>query len=183
VGNGEFNADITTGCCGETSRPLEPLKLEEDKMPDITAITSVITSLKAATDIAKFFRESDFSIEKAEMKLKLAELMSSLADAKIQMAEVHDVISERERRIQELEEAFQSKGNIMKCRDAYYDIDEDGKPNGEPYCSYCWEVNHKKYHLQLDSQDRHTKVCICCKNKYQARMVCQMNHGKFPGEE
>lgn len=156
---------------------------EGKKMPDITVITSVITSLKAATDIAKFIRESDFSIEKAELKLKLAELMSSLADAKIQMAEVQDVIADSEKRIRELEDAFQSKDEVIKLRDAYYETDDEGIPHGEPYCAHCWEVIHKKYHLQLESGNRNVKVCLSCKNKYQTFMTSEMIHGKFPGEQ
>lgn len=152
-------------------------------MPDITAITSVITSLKAATDIAKFLRESDFSMEKAELKLKLADLMGSLADAKIQMAEVQDVIIDRDKRIRELEDAFQSKDKVIKSRDAYYDVDDKGESHGEPYCAHCWEVNHKKYHLQLEAGNRSVKVCLSCKNKYQTFMTPPMNHGKVPGAD
>ena len=36
-------------------------------MPDIAAIGAVLSSLKTATDIAKFIRESDLSIERAEL--------------------------------------------------------------------------------------------------------------------
>ena len=70
---------------------------------DIAAIGSLLSSLKTATDIAKFIRESDFSIEKAETKMKLAELISSLADAKIEAAEVQQSILERDEIIRTLE--------------------------------------------------------------------------------
>ena len=48
-------------------------------MPDITTIAAVLNSLKAATDIAKFLRESDLSLERAELKLKLADLAACRA--------------------------------------------------------------------------------------------------------
>ena len=47
------------------------------------AISSVLSSIKAATDIAKLVRESGLTLEKAEVKLKLAELVEKLADAKL----------------------------------------------------------------------------------------------------
>jgi hypothetical protein len=128
-------------------------------------------------------RESDFSIEKAELKLKLADLMGSLADAKIQMAEVQDAITERENRIRELEEAFQSKDKVIKSRDSYYDADDEGQPHGEPYCAHCWEVKHKKYHMHLEPGNRHARICLSCKNKYQTFMTPPMIHGKVPGAE
>jgi hypothetical protein len=55
---------------------------------DPTTIGALLTSLKAATDIAKFIRGSDLSIERAELKLKLAELVEALANAKLEAADV-----------------------------------------------------------------------------------------------
>ena len=54
----------------------------------ISAITATLTSLKTATDIAKLIRESDVSLEKAELKLKLAQLTDGLADARIQLSDI-----------------------------------------------------------------------------------------------
>lgn len=140
-------------------------------MPDISVISSVLTSLKTATDIAKFFRETDFSLEKAELKLKLAELMSALADAKMEMSSVQDTITERERRIAELEEAFQRKATVVRDRDAYYNVGEDGKPIGSPMCLRCWDVHHKLYELHFDAKDRFVKVCPACSARYEGRMA------------
>jgi hypothetical protein len=41
---------------------------------DLAAISSLFGSLKAATDIAKFIRESDVSLQNAETKLKLGKV-------------------------------------------------------------------------------------------------------------
>lgn len=140
-------------------------------MPDLAAISSVLTSLKTATDIAKFLRESDFSLEKAELKLRLAELISSLADAKMEMSSVQDTIAERDKRIAELEEAFKLKGAVVRERDAYYLVNEDGKPNGEPLCIRCWDVHHKLFQLHFEAKDRFVKVCPACGARYEARMA------------
>ena len=59
---------------------------------DIAAIGSLLGSLKTATEITKFIRESDVSLEKAETKLKLAELVSALADAKLEAVEVQQAL-------------------------------------------------------------------------------------------
>ena len=68
-------------------------------MTDISSITSILESIKTATDIARFFKETTTSLEKAETKLKLADLISALADAKIETAEIQSLISEKDEEI------------------------------------------------------------------------------------
>ena len=53
---------------------------------DVAAIGSLLGSLKTATDIAKFVRESSVSLERAELKMKLAQLIEALSNAKIEAA-------------------------------------------------------------------------------------------------
>jgi hypothetical protein len=138
-------------------------------MTDIAAIGAIVSSLKTATDIAKFLRESDFSLERAELKLKLAELVGALADAKLEMASIQELVSERDERIKELEEAFESKDQLVRNRDAYYTTDSKGDPVGTPLCLRCWDVDHKQYHLHHDAKDRFVMVCPACGGRYEAR--------------
>jgi hypothetical protein len=140
-------------------------------MVDITLISTALTSLKAATDIAKFLRESDLSLEKAELKLKLADLISSLADAKIQVVEIQEALQEKDKKIQELEDAFQSKDILVRRYDAYYNSDPNGQPVGVPYCLRCWENEHKKRQLVNDAGDRHTRICTTCGHRYSGRLA------------
>jgi hypothetical protein len=139
-------------------------------MVDITLITAALNSLKAATDIAKFLRESDLSLEKAELKLKLAELISALADAKIQFFEVQEALREKDKHIAELEEAFQTKDELVRQFDAYYAVNSGGKPIGVPYCLSCWENYHRKRQLVDDAGNRFCRVCTSCGHKYEARL-------------
>jgi hypothetical protein len=140
-------------------------------MVDLAVIGSVLTSLKTATDITKYLRESDFSLEKAELKLKLAELMSALADAKIEMSSVQDTIAEQVCHIEELEDALQRKAKVVRDRDAYYVVGEDGNPTGQPMCIRCWDVHHKLYELHFEAKDRFVKICPACSARYEARMA------------
>jgi hypothetical protein len=146
-------------------------------MPDFAAIGSVLSSLKTAADIAKLLRETDFSLEKAELKLKLAELMGALADAKMEMSSVNDAIIERERRISELEEAFHRKASVVRDRDAYYTVGDDGRPVGQPMCLRCWDVEHRLFELHTEAKDRFVKVCPACRSRYEARMAQNLPPG------
>jgi hypothetical protein len=138
-------------------------------MPDVTTIATVLTSLKTATDIAKFLRESDLSVERAESKLKLAELIGALAETKIELAELQEVISGKDKRIAELEEAFEAKDLLIRYRDAMYCVDENGKATGVPYCLRCWENDRKQKQLvSVASAIRPTNICTTCGQQYNA---------------
>lgn len=140
-------------------------------MPDITTIAAALNSLKTATEIAKFLRESDLSLERAELKLKLADLIGALADAKLELVEVQEMLSEKDKRIVELEEAFQSKDAFVRRYDAYYIADESGNPVGVPYCLRCWEKDNKKRQLVFEAKDYRTRVCTSCGHRYATRMA------------
>ena len=131
---------------------------------DMTTVSAAMTSIKAATDIAKYLIESGVSLESADNKLKLADLITSLAEARTALVEAQEVLAEKDRRIKELEESLVIKGDIILYGDAYYFKDANGKPTGKAYCLHCWEKDHKLFTLI----DRRSEGCICtvCKNKY-----------------
>ncbi len=140
-------------------------------MPDITTLAAVLSSLKTATEIAKFLRESDLSLEKAELKLKLADLVSALAEAKLELIDVQDTLAGKDKHIAELEDAFQSKDGLVRRYDAYYQSNEKGEPTGVPYCLRCWESDHKKRQLVYDAKDRFSRVCTSCGQRYTGRLA------------
>lgn len=136
-------------------------------MPDITTIATVLTSLKTATDIAKFLRESDLSIERAELKLKLADLIGALAETKMELAELQDTISGKDKRIAELEDAFQMKDALVRRGDAMYTKGANGEAVGVAYCLRCWESDHKQRQLIAGhGLGRVENVCTSCGQKY-----------------
>lgn len=140
-------------------------------MPDLATIGAALSSLKTATDIVKFLRESDLSLERAELKLKLADLLSSLADAKIELIEVQEALAEKDKKIAELEHAFHNKDSLVRQYDAYYAVDKNGKPTGVPYCLRCWENDHRQRQLVHDSKEYRIRVCTSCGHRYEGRLA------------
>ena|SRR6185312_12056160 len=140
-------------------------------MPDPVTITAILGNLKVAIDIAKAIRSSDVSIERAELKLRLAEMIGALADAKIEVIEVQELLAEKDKQLLALEAAFQSKDALVKHYDAYYAVGPNGGAIGEPFCAHCWQVEHRKYSLANDSKDNFVRVCISCSHKYSSRLV------------
>ena len=51
-------------------------------MDSLSALRNVLASLTAATEIAVFLKDSELSLPKDEMKVKLAELIAAIAEAK-----------------------------------------------------------------------------------------------------
>lgn len=146
-------------------------------MPDIATIGAALSSIKTATDIAKFLRESDLSVEKAELKLKLADLLGSLADAKIELANVQEELAEKDKKIAELVSAFEVKDELIRNEDAYYAKDQQGEAVGKPYCLRCWENDHKQRQLVRSAKDHRIKVCTSCGHQYDNLSVREI----FPG--
>jgi len=136
-------------------------------MPDIPLLTGLLVSVKAATEIAKSF--SDASITKAETKLKVAELISSLADAKIAAVDLQELVQEKEKEIARLVNALALKSKVLKFDDAYYEQDAEGKPKGDPFCLRCWEIEGRLIHIVLEPTSGIKKrICPKCKAIYSA---------------
>ncbi len=96
------------------------------------------------------------------MKLKLADLISALADAKIELAEIQDIISEKEGKIKELEEALEVKNKMHYEKPYYWMIDGDKREG--PFCQQCYDSKGKQIRLQDKKNGYWT--CSTCKNDF-----------------
>jgi hypothetical protein len=141
-------------------------------MPDMPTINALLASVKHSIDVVKAINSSAHTLEQAEIRLKIAELLSSLADAKIQTAEIKDLLQEKDERIAELEDALAIKAQTVRQHDAYYEIDAKGAPSGEPFCSRCWEVEYKQIHLiRVESGRPPDWKCPACGIIYNRRNI------------
>jgi hypothetical protein len=130
---------------------------------DIAAIGSLLGSLKTATDIAKYIRESDVSLEKAETKLKLAELVSALADAKLEAAEIQQSILDRDETIRQLSAAAKMRADIKWRQPCYFLTGADGQE--EPFCQNCYDSQGKLARLHTDGAGYFQ--CRVCNQTYK----------------
>ena len=130
-------------------------------MTDIATFSTILSSVKTATEIAKLLRDSNLSIEKAEAKLKLAELVNSLADAKLELAQLQEVMLGKDRRIQELEESLNLKEKLT-WRDPVYYLETKDSEEG-PFCPQCYDNNQKVIRLQT-FEEGHWHCMTCDKD-------------------
>ena len=129
---------------------------------DITSIATVLNSLKTATEIAKLIKNSDVSLEKAESKLKLADLISALADAKIEVTEIQQSLLEKENVILELKSKLEVKSKINWEKPYYWVVDSRQKDG--PFCQHCYDKNRELIRLQGNGEGYWE--CKSCKNNY-----------------
>jgi hypothetical protein len=111
---------------------------------DIASIGALLSSLKTASDIAKIVRESTKTLTEAETKLKLAELVSALADMKFEIANVQNELLTRTFRIKELEEELRLKQELQFVDPCYWIANGNAS---EPYCQPCYDDSKKLSHL------------------------------------
>ena len=129
---------------------------------DISSVTALLDSLRAATDIAKLFRESGLTLEKAEAKMKLAELISALADAKITASQVKQELCEKDQEISRLNERLRVKEALTWESPYYWSEGERGRDG--PFCQHCYDGDGKLVRLQ--GYGRGNWECKVCKNNY-----------------
>ncbi len=84
---------------------------------------------RTGTEIAKLIREGGLTLKDAEAKMKLADIMSALADARMGMAEVQQTLLDRDARIRELEDKLTVEGKMVFEQPLYYLI-EGSSRNG-----------------------------------------------------
>ncbi len=140
-------------------------------MAEIVSIATAIATIKTAIDVAKAIRLSDLTLDKAETKLKLAELYELLADAKMQMVETSDLFLEMKSQIANLEKSIEFKGRTKRIGDAYFEIDDSDVPFGDPYCPACLESGKPPIHLTVGYR---------CFNCPSCKLVLMENRIRIP---
>jgi hypothetical protein len=129
---------------------------------DITSITAAFGSLKAATEIAKFIKDSDLSLDKAETKLKLADLIGALADTKLDVVTIQDKLVAAEVQIKSLEAELEVK-RAIRWQEPFYWLEDSSGTEG-PFCQHCYDDSKKLVRLQGNGEGYYE--CKVCKNNY-----------------
>ncbi|HEY8272026.1 MAG TPA: hypothetical protein VIG33_14135 [Pseudobdellovibrionaceae bacterium] len=126
-------------------------------------VTTVLSSIKTATEIAKLIKNSVDTLEKAESKLKLADLISALAEAKIQVTEIQQILLEKDAKLKVLQEQL-TKKEMLQWESPYYWL-IDGTLKDGPFCQHCYDKNLDI--IRLQGNGKGFWECKACKNSYK----------------
>ena len=136
---------------------------------DIDSIGRAYAAVEGSIKIAKALAGASSAIEVAELKLRAAELINSLADIKIELAASKDEKQRLQHEIEELRGTLQLKATVVRLLDAFYTADAEGKPTGDPFCSRCWQVDHRLIYLSGPQIGTANTNCTHCKSYYASR--------------
>jgi hypothetical protein len=114
---------------------------ESNLMTDPPSILQALQSIKAAMDIAKGLTAAGSSFEKAELKMKIAELAELLVNARMAALDAQEQIGQLEAKIVELQKAKDVRDKLV-ARDGVYYV-KDGETTSGPYCVRCFETDAK----------------------------------------
>ncbi|ENO1850667.1 hypothetical protein [Vibrio vulnificus] len=132
-------------------------------MVDISMLSAALGSVKTATEIAKLIKESGTSLEKAEVKLQIAELISTLADIKMELADVQTLLIQKDEEIAALQNKLMLKESVI-WEKPYYFI-KDGEKKDGPYCQQCWDSQGSL--IRLQGGGAMSWRCLRCRGEYQ----------------
>lgn len=128
---------------------------------DINTVSTLLGSLKTASELAKLIKDSGVSLEQAEVKLRFAELISALADAKTEVAGIQQTLLDKDEEIRQLQEQLKVKAKVQYQSPYYYLIDGDKKDG--PFCQHCYDKDKALIRLQYQGEGW---WCLVCKNIY-----------------
>jgi hypothetical protein len=134
-------------------------------MTDRNDLAALFSSVNRAFDLAKTVRDAAAAPGGPDTTMRMAELIATIIDAKFYAAGVRDLVRDKEERIAELEQLLELKSRLVRVDDAYYEVDSAGERLGSPFCSRCWEVDHKAVHLTR-APLLHDWICPECKSHF-----------------
>ena len=128
-------------------------------------IVGSISAVTAALGLVKELREIDAQFDKAEMKLKIAELTEALSDAKLGLVDVAQTLREKYEQIDKLKVSIQRREETVERNGYRYRKGDNGDPVGKPFCPVCLEEGNFILTVNSFEDGRPTK-CPRCKANF-----------------
>ena len=144
-------------------------------MPDITAITTALQSLKTVSEMAKVIKQSATSLEDANINFQIADLTNALADLKMSLADVKEEnVDLREQvtnliKTERIRSSLIIKDNVYRAKSD--EIDGYGKG---PWCTSCFDAKetlvslHYKISMAIGDHVSYKWECPSCKSSIGA---------------
>lgn len=111
------------------------------------------------------------AVDTADLKLKVAELTSALADLKLSAVDMQDENNE-------LRKKLTLRGRVLYEGTAYWEIVDGGAKDG-PFCQRCYDVESRLVRLQIDRQFGQM-ACKQCKSGYAGSETAELKQRRGP---
>ena len=140
-----------------------------------------VVGLAAAGNALKILKELnqiDRDLDKATLKLKIAELTSALASAQMTLVEAQTEAQEKDKEISKPAANFKAKADLIEVRGYHYRKRPDGKPQGRPYCPRCIQEGHLMMTVSTNEAGRPV-TCPECQRKFHGASEYAFEDGGF----
>lgn len=136
----------------------------------ITTISSILSSVKTASDIGNLLISSHSAYDKAQLKIEIEKLIDALHEVKQQSRAIEDVIYDKDQEIKQLKAQLAERNAAPKVghyQDAVYKLDDNNWPKGNPYCPACFASDEKLLPVTPLGLIQGTSRCGSCKTTYK----------------
>jgi hypothetical protein len=137
---------------------------------------TALTAIGQALNVVKGLNQIDREFDKADLKLRVAELSTALATAQITLAEAQKEAVDKDTEIAKLKAAFREKQELVELHGFHYRKRSDGSPQGRPHCPRCLQEGRLFMMTRNMGQGRPFE-CPECESEYQG-----LSSFKFEGE-
>ncbi len=118
-------------------------------MPDAASVVTILGTINQAIGLGRILRDSEKAFDKAELRIKMSELIDRLVDAKEQLQTNREENIELRSEILNLKEQIGKRNDIVFEKNKYYLKKSDGAKDG-PYCQKCFDKDEKLIRLQKE---------------------------------
>ena len=137
-------------------------------MTEPVTVGAIIGGIEKAIEIGNTVVKIGDTLKSAELKMETANLMIALADAKVATAGLTELLSQKDSEIKSLKDKLKFKEKLVFVKEAYFEVDQNNKPTGDPYCMNCWETKAQAVHLILHgAPDSPYKNCPACGTRFR----------------
>ena len=123
-------------------------------------ITAVTEGLKLVNELRKIDKE----VDKADLKIRLVELVDMLWGAKQALEDAQERETSLRNEIAELKEKATRRAALRDSDGRLYEIGAAGENIGEPFCNLCFVKEDKLFRMQNHGATVSKKAHYCCDN-------------------
>lgn len=135
-------------------------------MIDPSSISGAISAVTQAISLAGQLREIDKNIITAELKMTLADLSSSLANAKLAMIDLQSELKQKDEEIDRLKKSLVEKSKTIVVDGFYYRDNGEGEAVGWPFCQVCLQEDGHFYQLTTAYAGKRVIRCPKCERQF-----------------
>lgn len=134
-------------------------------------IATLLSSTTAAIGVAKAVSEVKGIYDQADLKLKMAEIVSTLADVKIALVEAGSESKAKDEEIARLKQAFIYSGTTVELHGWQFPATKHGEAYGTPFCPKCIEKDGRFMVLRQVGHGYADVACPLCSTKYHCNVT------------